>query len=149
MSIRELYQDLILDHGRSPRNLRPLEGDHREAEGNNPLCGDQLTVYVQLEDDRVADVSFTGEGCAISQASASMMTEQVKGLSRDEAEALAERFHDLVAGEEALPDPDELGKISVLAGVKDYPTRVKCATLAWHTLKAALEGWDDVVTTED
>jgi len=148
--LRELYQEVILDHSKHPRNLRELAGG-RKAEGFNPLCGDSATVFVELEGDRVRDVSFVGKGCSISTASASMMTEALKGKTLAEAEALFERFHALVtappdaAREGAAP---ELGKLAVFSGVSEFPVRVKCATLPWHTLKAALNGADDPVTTE-
>jgi nitrogen fixation protein NifU and related proteins len=141
--LRELYQEVILDHTKRPRNLREIGDPSRRAEGYNPLCGDQATVYLKLEGDVVQDVSFVGKGCSISTASASMMTEAVKGKTRAEAELLFERFHALVtsepdkARENAAP---ELGKLAVFAGVAEYPARVKCASLVWHTLKAALDG---------
>jgi nitrogen fixation protein NifU and related proteins len=147
--LRELYQEVILDHSRHPRNLRELAGA-RKAEGFNPLCGDSATVFVELDGDRVRDVSFVGKGCSISTASASMMTETLKGKTRAEVEALFERFHALVT---AAPDArqaaaPELGKLAVFSGVSEFPVRVKCATLPWHTLKAALAGTGDPVTTE-
>lgn len=141
----ELYQQVILDHNQRPRNFRPLEGDARRADGHNPLCGDRLTLYLDVRDGVIRDVGFVGSGCAISKASASMMTEAVKGKSPDDAEALFRIFHALVTGEtgESIPevadDDARLGKLVVFAGVRDYPVRVKCATLAWHTLRAALE----------
>jgi nitrogen fixation protein NifU and related proteins len=146
--LRELYQEVILDHGRRPRNLREIPAASRTAEGYNPLCGDRATVYVQLEGDVVKDASFVGRGCSISTASASMMTEAVKGKTLAEAEALFESFHALVTGE-AVPDggPD-LGKLAVFSGVSEFPARVKCASLAWHTLRSALNGEATPVTTE-
>jgi nitrogen fixation NifU-like protein len=141
--LRELYQEVILDHSKRPRNFRPMADASRKAEGFNPLCGDKATVYVRLEGDVVRDVSFEGAGCSISTASASMMTEALKGKSRAEAEALFERFHRLVtadpsrASDNAAP---ELGKLAVFGGVSEFPVRVKCASLPWHTLKAALAG---------
>jgi nitrogen fixation protein NifU and related proteins len=141
--LRELYQEVILDHGRRPRNLRELPDASHHAEGFNPLCGDRATIYVRLEGDVIRDVSFVGQGCSISTASASMMTEILKGKTRAEAEELFERFHALVtappdkAAENAAP---ELGKLAVFSGVCEFPARVKCASLAWHTLKAALAG---------
>lgn len=143
--LNDLYQETILDHSKRPRNFRRLpEGRH--AEGYNPLCGDRVTVHLKLEGDRVSDVSFQGSGCAISTASASLMTESLKGRTLPEAEALFERFHALVAGEgEVSP---ELGKLAVFSGVREYPMRVKCATLAWHTFKAALRGAEQRVSTE-
>ena len=149
--LRELYQELILDHTKKPRNFGELPGANRRAEGYNPLCGDRGTVYVQLEGDRVSDVAYKGAGCSISTASASMMTEVLKGKSRAEAEALFERFHRLItsdpstAARNAAP---ELGKLAVFSGVCEFPVRVKCAALPWHTLKAALEGSEEPVSTE-
>jgi nitrogen fixation NifU-like protein len=138
--LQELYQSLILDHNRNPRNFGPLEGADREAEGYNPLCGDQVKVHLKLEGDRVADIKFTGNGCAISKASASLMTTAVKGKSVAEAEALFEGFHGLVTGTAVPDDPKKtLGKLAIFAGVAEFPVRVKCATLAWHTLKDALK----------
>jgi nitrogen fixation NifU-like protein len=144
--LRELYQEVVLDHSKSPRNFHALADASSDAEGFNPLCGDQVHVYVTLEGDLVKDVAFTGNGCAISKASASMMTQAVKGRSKAETLALFERFHRLVTG--GPQDPDELGKLAVFAGVSEFPVRVKCASLAWHTLKAALEGARAPVTTE-
>ncbi|MPY87320.1 MAG: SUF system NifU family Fe-S cluster assembly protein [Luteitalea sp.] len=137
--LRDLYQEVILDHNKRPRNFGALEPADRRAIGHNPLCGDKLTVYVRLDGTRVADVRFEGQGCAISKASASMMTEMVKGLSRDDIAALFESFHHLVTAPDAGDEGDHLGKLTVFAGVREYPTRVKCATLSWHTLRAALE----------
>jgi nitrogen fixation NifU-like protein len=147
--LRELYQETILDHTRRPRNFGALDDANCRADGYNPLCGDRVTVYVRLEDDRVADVRFAGSGCAISTASASLMTESVKGKTRKQAEELSERFHGLLTGTADAPlDPSSLGKLTVMAGVRDYPVRVKCATLVWHTLNAALDSKQDTVTTE-
>jgi nitrogen fixation protein NifU and related proteins len=147
--LRELYQELILDHSRRPRNFGALEGANRTAEGYNPLCGDQLTVYLKMDGDRIEDVRFCGSGCAISRASASLMTAALKGKTRDEAEALFSRFHGLVTGSPDCPaDPEELGKLAVFAGVREFPVRVKCASLPWHTLRAALAGADEPVSTE-
>jgi nitrogen fixation NifU-like protein len=146
--LRDLYQELILDHGRRPRNFKPLEGASRSAEGYNPLCGDKVKVYVKMDDDVVADISFEGAGCAISTASASIMTETLKGKTRAEAEELFQTFHDLVTGHQAQLDAPELGKLAVFSGVSEFPIRVKCATLSWHTLRAALNGEGDVVSTE-
>jgi nitrogen fixation NifU-like protein len=137
-SLAELYQNVILEHNRSPRNYRVMDGAHRRAEGNNPICGDSLTVWLKLDGDVISDVSFHGTGCAISRASASLMTSAVKGKSRREAEALFERFHRMVTGGPAPGDAETLGKLAVFSGVSSYPTRVKCASLAWHALKAAL-----------
>ncbi len=140
--LRELYQEVILDHSKRPRNFRAMEGASGQAEGFNPLCGDKATVYVRVEGDVLKDVSFKGAGCSISTASASMMTEALQGKSRSEAEALFERFHSLVT---RGPSPagaaaQELGKLAVFSGVGEFPVRVKCASLPWHTLKAALRG---------
>jgi nitrogen fixation NifU-like protein len=147
--LRELYQEVILDHNRRPRNFGALEQPSRKADGFNPLCGDKLTVYLHLEGARVASVSFHGSGCAISKASASMMTDAVKGKTIAEAEALFERFHEMVtAAPGEGPPPDKLGKLAVFAGVREFPARVKCASLAWHALHAALTDGHKPVTTE-
>jgi nitrogen fixation NifU-like protein len=147
--LRELYQDLIIDHSKRPRNFRALERANRRSEGYNPLCGDKVTVFLELQDDRVRDVSFQGSGCAISTASASVMTESLKGKTLDEAEALFEVFHNLITGKPpATGQAPELGKLAVFAGVSEFPARVKCAALAWHTLHAALQGRGDSVSTE-
>lgn len=147
--LRELYQELILDHSKRPRNFRKLAGASRRVEGYNPLCGDKITVYLALENDRVRDISFEGAGCAISTSAASVMTESVKGKTRSEAEALFESFHRLVTGKpQATADAPPLGKLAVFSGVSEFPVRVKCATLAWHTLRAALNGEGEAVSTE-
>ena len=141
----ELYQELILDHNRAPRNFRIVERADHVAKGHNPLCGDRLQLFVRLDGDRIEDIGFQGDGCAISKASASLMTEAVKGRSRAEADALFRHFHHMVA-DEPLPagTPDvDMGKLEAFAGVGAYPARVKCATLAWHTLHAALAGGAD------
>ena len=141
--LEDLYQEVIIDHSRRPRNFRELEGATRTAEGVNPLCGDQLTLYVKLADGRIADIAFQGAGCAISQASASLMTTALKGKKEEEALALFERVHAMLTeGPNANVQP-ELGKLAVLSGVWEFPMRVKCATLAWHTLRSALEGKDE------
>jgi nitrogen fixation NifU-like protein len=147
--LSELYQEVILDHNRRPRNFRALEGAGRRAEGFNPLCGDRVTVYLDLKDDVLRDIAFQGSGCAISKASASMMTDSLKGKSRAEVEALFKAFHDLVTGRdgERAGGPD-LGKLVVFSGVREFPVRVKCATLAWHTLRAALENRREIASTE-
>ena len=144
MDLRDLYQDIILDHGRTPRNFRPQEHASHTAQGHNPLCGDRVTVYLTIEDGRIADVSFVGRGCAISTASSSLMTEVLKGKSLDEAKQLFQSFHASVTGGEA-PDlaealADDFERLAPLAGVKAYPARVKCATLPWHAFEAALKG---------
>jgi nitrogen fixation NifU-like protein len=149
--LRELYQEVILDHSKYPRNFGHREPSNREAKGHNPLCGDQLTVWARIEDGRVEDVSFEGRGCAISLASASIMTEMLKGRTEDEARRLFSRFHAVVTGEadgEDVNDEESLDKLQALAGVRDYPMRVKCATLAWHTMKAALDNAGETVVTE-
>ncbi len=148
--LRDLYQEMILDHGKKPRNFRALPAANRKAEGYNPLCGDRETVYLQVDGDVVSDASFEGAGCAISTASASMMTEVLKGKSRREVEALFEKFRDLITGQKnaAAAGPD-LGKLEVFSGVREYPVRIKCATLPWHTMRSALHGDADVISTED
>ncbi len=138
-SLAELYQNVILEHNRSPRNYRTIADPDRQAEGNNPLCGDQLTVWLKLDGDVIRDVSFQGMGCAISRASASLMTAAVKGKSRREAEEVFAQFHRMVTGRPESADAETLGKLAVFSGVSEYPIRVKCASLPWHTLKAALE----------
>ena len=142
MDLNELYQELILDHNRHPHNVGRLDDATATAEGYNPLCGDRLTVYLKVRDGRIEDVRFEGEGCAISVASASMMTDAVKGKTVEEAERLFRGFRTLVMGEEPAADDErpDLGKLTILEGVKSYPSRVKCATLAWHTLDSALHG---------
>jgi nitrogen fixation NifU-like protein len=144
--LQELYQEVILDHNKRPRNFRVIEHG-RKAEGYNPLCGDRMTVYLRVDDDVISDVSFQGSGCAISKASASLMTESVKGKTIAEAEALLERFHQMITASPEAPLGD-LGKLTVLAGVRQFPTRVKCASLAWHTLRAAAGARDEMVSTE-
>lgn len=136
-TLSDLYQEVILDHNRRPRNFRALDGATRTQEGFNPLCGDRLTLYVQLEGERIADLAFQGSGCAISKASASLMTEALKGKSVDEARTLFDRFHQMVTSAPTEQVP-EMGKLSVLAGVREFPMRIKCASLAWHTLRAAV-----------
>ena len=146
--LRELYQDVIVEHSKRPRNFHPMGGAARKADGYNPLCGDTVTVYLDVDGDVVKDVSFQGHGCAISTASASVMTETLKGKSRAQAEALFRTFLDLVTGKSGAADPERLGKLAVFAGVSEFPVRVKCATLCWHTARAALEGRDEPVSTE-
>jgi len=144
--LEDLYQEVILDHNRRPRNFRALEAGRR-AEGFNPLCGDRITVYLTVDNGVITDVAFQGSGCAISKASASLMTESVKGKTVAEAQALFERFQQMVTAPTDAP-LDNLGKLTVLAGVRQFPVRVKCASLAWHTLRAAVDARDDVVSTE-
>ncbi len=145
--LADLYQDLIRDHSKSPRNFGKLEGCNAEAEGYNPLCGDHFSVFLKLEGDKIADVRFEGAGCAISTSSASLMTQSVIGLSKDEVPPLFDRVHALMTGHDD-PGGPELGKLEAFSGVQNFPMRVKCATLAWHTLKAALSGAAEPVTTE-
>lgn len=144
-----LYQELILDHNRKPKNFRVMDHADREVVGNNPLCGDQLTLWLKMDGDKIADVSFQGQGCAISKASASMMTTAVKGKTREEAEVLFEKFHDLVTGKLDEAHQKELGALRAFGGVSKFPLRVKCASLAWHTLKSALDNTAQTVSTED
>ena len=147
--LSELYQQVILDHNKKPRNFRALEDATSHAEGFNPLCGDQLTVYLKLEGERVEEVSFVGSGCAISKASASMMTQSLKGKTREEVEKLFGEFHRMVIGEfDEESAPNDLGRLKIFSGVREFPARVKCASLPWHTMHAALEG-EPVATTED
>jgi nitrogen fixation NifU-like protein len=150
--LRELYQELILDHSKRPRNFGELPDANLRAKGNNPLCGDRIDIYLKLEEDVIADIRFDGAGCAISTASASMMTETLKGKTKTEVEALFDQFRDFVAGDIESSAPKALGKLTVFAGVREYPVRVKCATLAWHTVRAALDNENnkdgEAVTTE-
>ncbi len=148
--LRDLYQEVIVDHSKRPRNFRIVADANRKVEGHNPLCGDRITIYLRIEDGIVKDLSFQGAGCAISTASASLLTEALKGKSLADAEALFESFHDLVTGLEPqhVEEKDKLGKLAAFSGVCDYPTRVKCATLAWHTLRAALKGSEAPISTE-
>jgi nitrogen fixation protein NifU and related proteins len=147
--LRELYQEVILDHHKRPRNCRRPAEANKHADGFNPLCGDKVTVYARVEDGVIRDIAFEGSGCAISTASASMMTEALKGKSEAEAEKIFARFHDMVTGNERdAADGSGLGKLEVFAGVREYPVRVKCATLAWHTMRAALAGINNTVATE-
>lgn len=147
--LTDLYQEVILDHNRRPRNFGALEGATRTAKGHNPFCGDRLTVYLRLDGDRITGVSFEGSGCAISKASASLMTDAIKGQTVAQATALFDRFHGMVTTPIDRPvDATSVGKLAVLAGVREFPTRVKCASLAWHTLKAALAGVPNPVKTE-
>jgi len=147
--LSELYQEVILEHSKAPRNFRRPASANRHAEGYNPLCGDRCTVFIDYEGDRIREIGFEGSGCAISRASASMMTQMLKGKTREEAVKLFEEFHDLVTGKEDLAaHAEDLGKLKVFAGVSKFPARVKCATLAWHTLQSALEGQKETVSTE-
>lgn len=145
--LRDLYQEVILEHSKAPRNFKTPAAANQHAEGYNPLCGDRFTVYLEMNGDIVRDVGFQGAGCAISKASASMMTQSIKGKTKAEAHRLFQQFHDLVTGHAHGNDAD-LGKLAVFSGVSEFPMRVKCATLAWHTLEAALEGKQDKVSTE-
>ena len=146
--LRDLYQEVILDHNKHPRNFGEIEGADRHADGYNPLCGDRLAVYLNLDGDRIVDVAFLGSGCAISKASASLMTDAVKGKTVAEARALFGRFHAMITDDADAEAPGEVGKLAVFAGVRDYPTRVKCASLAWHTLRAACDDLHKPVSTE-
>jgi nitrogen fixation protein NifU and related proteins len=146
--LRDLYQEVILEHSKQPRNYRELGDANHRAEGYNPLCGDHFTVYLRMDGDKIEDVGFQGSGCAISKASASMMTQSVKGKTLAEAEKIFEQFHKLVTGAESNGNREELGKLAVFSGVSEFPVRVKCATLAWHTLHAALEGKQETISTE-
>lgn len=145
--LRELYQEVILEHSKKPRNFGPLPGANRKVEGYNPLCGDHFTIYMLVEDDRIQDITFDGSGCAISRASASMMTAALKGKTAEEADELFRRFHGVVTGQQPA-DPESLGKLAVFSGVSEFPVRVKCATLAWHAMEAALQGEAQSVSTE-
>jgi nitrogen fixation NifU-like protein len=139
--LSELYQQVILEHNKKPRNFHKLETANKTAEGYNPLCGDQLMVYLQLEDDVIKDISFEGSGCAISKAAASMMTQSVKGRTRVEAEMLFDEFHRMVTGQlDTEKTTNNLGRLTIFAGVREFPARVKCASLSWHTMRAALLG---------
>jgi nitrogen fixation protein NifU and related proteins len=145
--LNDLYQEVILEHNKNPRNFREIENADKTADGNNPLCGDALRVYVTMDDDKVADVAFKGSGCAISKASASMMTQAVKGKTREEVEVLFNEFVEMVTGElDAEAEENHLGKLKIFAGVLEFPARVKCASLSWHTLHAALNEEDSVST---
>lgn len=146
--LRELYQQVILDHNRNPRNFHEMPDATRRVEGYNPLCGDHYTIFVRVDGDTIRDVSFIGNGCAISKASASVMSSTVKGKSKAEAESLFETFHRLVTGDVSGLSAADLGRLAAFSGVSEFPARVKCATLAWHTLRNAIEGGDEKVTTE-
>jgi len=144
--LRDLYQEVIFDHNKNPRNFRVMDNADRQIDGFNPLCGDRLTLFIKVENNKIADVSFQGQGCAISTASASLMTDIIIGQTEQEAQELFTLFHNMATGESV--EMDELGKLAVLAGVCEYPARVKCATLPWHTLDALLKGSEEPVTTE-
>jgi len=147
--LRDLYQQVILDHSKRPRNFLKLQDADRTAEGHNPLCGDEITIYLKMDGELIKDLSFQGAGCAISKASASMMTAALKGKTKAEAEALFGKFHEMVTGNrDTASDPAGLGKLEVFCGVCEFPVRVKCASLAWHTLRAALDGKGEAVSTE-
>ena len=147
--LSELYQEIVLDHNSRPRNFRKVDHADRVSEGYNPICGDRVTLSIALEGDRIKDIGFEGTGCAISRASTSMMTEAVKGKRLDEVRHLFEMFHHQVTGDDdSAVDPDELGDLEAFAGIRDYPSRVKCVSLSWHTLRSALEGADDTASTE-
>ena len=147
MDLKDLYRDVILDHNRRPRNFGRIEPCDAQAEGHNPLCGDRLTLYVRLKDHRIEDIRFEGKGCAISTASASLMTEAVKGKERATVTELYGRIHDLLTRQDAVPEAS-LGKLAALSGVREFPARVKCASLCWHTLNAALERSASTISTE-
>lgn len=146
--LRDLYQEVIFDHNRNPRNFRVMENANRQVEGFNPLCGDRLTLYLKIDDHVISDASFQGSGCAISTASVSLMTEIVKGKTEAEADALFKQFHEMTTGQTEEINLEAVGKLAVLAGVREYPARVKCATLAWHTLDAALKNEAQSISTE-
>jgi nitrogen fixation protein NifU and related proteins len=146
--LRDLYQEVIFDHNRNPRNFRIIDNATRRVDGFNPLCGDKLTLFLLIEDGVIKDASFQGSGCAISTASVSLMTEIIKGMNEAQAEALFKQFHEMATGKDEQVSLDALGKLAVLAGVREYPARVKCATLAWHTLDAALKNQQEAVSTE-
>jgi nitrogen fixation NifU-like protein len=146
--LRDLYQEVIFDHNRNPRNFRVMENADRQVEGFNPLCGDRLTLYLKMDGEVIKDASFQGSGCAISTASVSLMTEIIKGMTAQEAEELFKKFHEMTTGKDENLQLEAIGKLAVLAGVREYPARVKCATLAWHTLDAALKDQHAPVTTE-
>ncbi len=147
--LRDLYQEVIFDHNRNPRNFRVMENADRKVEGFNPLCGDRLTLFLKMDDKQIVDACFQGSGCAISTASVSLMTEIVKGKTEAEAETLFKQFHEMTTGKEEEIDLEAIGKLAVLAGVREYPARVKCATLAWHTLDAALKNEEKSISTEE
>jgi len=146
--LRDLYQEVIFDHNRNPRNFRVMENANRHVNGFNPLCGDKLTLFLKIDDHVISDASFQGSGCAISTASVSLMTEIIKGKTEVEADELFKQFHEMTTGKTEEVNLEVIGKLAVLAGVREYPARVKCATLAWHTLDAALKNQQEAVSTE-
>jgi nitrogen fixation protein NifU and related proteins len=146
--LRELYQQVILDHNKNPRNFHEMADATSRVDGYNPLCGDHYTIFLKTDGDKIAEVSFTGSGCAISKASASVMSSTIKGKSKEEAERLFDTFHRLVTGDASGLSAADLGRLAAFSGVSEFPARVKCATLAWHTLRSALEGRDEKVSTE-
>lgn len=147
--LRELYQQVILDHNKSPRNFHKMDNHNHDAEGFNPLCGDKIHIYLYVEDDKIKDISFQGSGCAISKSSASLMSTILKGKTKEEAEIFFERFHNLITGKLGEnPSIEDLGKLAVFEGVKEFPSRVKCASLAWHTMVSALREEKEIVNTE-
>ena len=146
--LRELYQQVILDHNKNPRNFHEMADATSRVDGYNPLCGDHYTIFLKMDAEKIAEISFTGNGCAISKASASVMSSTVKGKSKDEAESLFDTFHRLVTGDASGCSAADLGRLAAFSGVSEFPARVKCATLAWHTLRSALEGKEEKVTTE-
>ncbi len=147
-NLEALYQEVILDHNRKPRNFREIENADRRIEGRNPLCGDEITLYVKLEGDRVADISFKGSGCAVSRSSASLMTAAVKGKRVDDTMRLFERFHDMITGKLSEEEREQMGSLAALGGVSKFPIRVKCASLSWHALRSALQHGPAEVTTD-
>ena len=146
--LRDLYQEVIFDHNRNPRNFHIMGDADRKVEGFNPLCGDRLTLFLKMDGDTITDASFQGSGCAISTASVSLMTEIIKGKTEAEAQSLFQQFHEMTTGKEKEVNLEAIGKLAVLAGVREYPARVKCATLAWHTLDAALKNEQESISTE-
>lgn len=146
--LRELYQQVILDHNKSPRNFKKLESANRTAEGYNPLCGDHYTLFVEMDGEVIRDLGFQGSGCAISKASASIMSSTLKGKTKGEAESLFDQFHRMVMGEIDSAEAEKMGRLAAFSGIRDFPTRIKCASLAWHTMNSILEGSESVVTTE-
>ncbi len=146
--LKELYQEMILDHNKNPRNFHKLQGATLQAEGYNPLCGDHFFIFLKLNGELIQDIGFTGSGCAISKASASMMTSLLKGKTKTEMEEIFQKFHKMITGQPHDPVPEGLGKLAVFSGVCEFPSRVKCASLAWHTLRSALEGSRETVSTE-